>query len=66
MAGSAEERLDALNREITDLEEKQDAYVSVIAALTEQGLNTAAAKTVLKKDRGSARGASGPHSNFRG
>lgn len=49
MAGSAEERLDALNREIADLEEKQDAYVSVIAALTDQGLNTAAAKTVLKK-----------------
>ncbi len=49
MAGSAEERLDALNREIADLEEQQDACVSVIAALTDQGLDTAAAKAALRR-----------------
>lgn len=49
MAGSAEERLDALNREIADLEAKRDAHVSIIAALTDKGLDTAAAKALLQR-----------------
>ena len=49
MAGLAEERLDALNREIADLEATREAHVSVVEALTERGLDTAAAKAVLKK-----------------